>query len=84
MSWRVLGVTTISLWEILLVMEIWSWLMPLLVLVIIILMLLMIAPCTINCLTSFVSVQVNKLQHAVPVQQGYVKLQPTTENLTHP
>ena len=84
MSWRVLGVTTISLWEILLVMEIWSWLMPLLVLVIIILMLLMIAPCTINCLTSFVSVQVNKLQHAVPVQQGYVKLELTTENITHP
>ena len=36
-----------------------------------ILMLLMIAPCIINCLTCFVSVQVNKLQHAVPVQQRY-------------
>ena len=84
MSWRVLGVATISLWEILLMMEIWSWLMPLLVLVIIILILLMIAPCTINCLTGFVSTQVNKLQHAVPVQQGYVKLELTTENITHP
>ena len=36
-----------------------------------ILMLLMIAPCIINCLTQFVSVQVNMLQHAVPVQQRY-------------
>ena len=47
-------------------------------------MLLMIAPCIINCLTHFVSAQVNKLQHAVPVQQGYIKLQLTTENITHP
>lgn len=39
-----------------------------------ILMLLMIAPCIINCLAHFVSAQVNKLQHALPVQQGYVKL----------
>ena len=46
----------------------------LLVFVITILMLLMIALCIINCLTHFVSAQVNKLQHAVPVQQGYVKL----------
>ena len=29
-----------------------------------VLMLLMFAPCIINCLTHFVSVQVNKLQHA--------------------
>ena len=36
-----------------------------------ILMLLMIIPCIINCLTCFVSAQVNKLQHAVPVQQRY-------------
>ena len=35
-----------------------------------ILMLLMIVPCIINCLTRFVSVQVNKLQCAVTVQQG--------------
>ena len=49
-----------------------------------ILMLLMIAPCFINCLTHFVSAQVNKLQHAVPVQQGYIKLQPTMENIAHP
>ena len=33
--------------------------------------LLMIVPCTVNCLTCFVSAQVNKLQHAVPVQQRY-------------
>ena len=52
-------------------MGIWSWLMPLLVLVITILTLLMIVPCIINCLTCFVSDQVNKLQHAVPVQQRY-------------
>ena len=58
--------------------------MPLLVLVITILMLLMISLCIINCLTHFVSAQVSKLQHEVPVQQGYVKLQPTTENITHP
>ena len=58
--------------------------MPLLIPVITIMMLLMIAPCSINCLTHFVSSQVNKLQHAVPVQQGYIKLQPTTENITHP
>ena len=32
-----------------------------------ILMLLTIVPCIINCLTCFVSAQVNKLQHAVPV-----------------
>ena len=43
---------------------------------------LMIAPCIINCLTHFVSAQVNKLQYAVPVPQGYVKLWPTTENIT--
>ena len=36
-----------------------------------ILMLLMIASCIINCLTCFVSAHVNKLQHAVPVQQRY-------------
>ena len=39
--------------------------MPLLILIITILMLLMIAPCIINCLTHFVSAQVNKLKHAV-------------------
>ena len=31
----------------------------------------MIAPCITNHLTHFVSAQVNKLQHAVPVQQRY-------------
>ena len=82
MSWRVLGVATISLWGIFLVMGIWLWLMPLLVLVITILMLLMISLCIINCLTHFVSAQVSKLQHAVPVQQGCIKLQLTTENIT--
>ena len=34
-----------------------------------ILMMLMIIPWTVDCLTCFVSAQVNKLQHAVPVQQ---------------
>ena len=58
--------------------------MPLLIPVITILMLLMIALCIVNCLTRFVSVQVNKLQHAVPVQQGYAKLPLTMENITHP
>ena len=78
-------VATISPWGILLLARVtWSWLMPLLIPVITILMLLMIVPCIINCLTHFVSAQVNKLQHAVPVQQGYIKLQPTTENITHP
>ena len=56
---------------------------PLLIPVITILMLLMIVPCMINSLTHFTSAQVNKLQHAVPVQQGYIKLHPTTENITH-
>ena len=84
MTWRVLGVATISLggffsWQ----AGIWSWLMPLLIPVITILMLLMIVPCMINSLTHFTSAQVNKLQHAVPVQQGYIKLHPTTENITH-
>ena len=32
---------------------------------------LMIAPCVISCLICFVSAQVKKLQHAVPVQQRY-------------
>ena len=36
-----------------------------------ILMMLMIIPCTVNCLTCFVSAQVSQLQHAVPVQQRY-------------
>ena len=41
-------------------------------------------PCIINCLTSFFSAHVNKLHHAMPVQLGYIKLQQTTENITHP
>ena len=49
-----------------------------------ILMLFIIAPCIINCLTHFVSSQVNKLQHAVPVQQRYIKLHLTMENIPHP
>ena len=85
MSCRVLRVATVSLGGILLLARgIWSWLIPLLIPVITILMVLMIAPCSINCLTRFVSAQVNKLQHSVPVQQGYIKLEPTTENITHP
>ena len=39
-----------------------------------ILMLLMIAPYIINCLTRFVSAQVNKLQSAVPVQARIYKI----------
>ena len=58
--------------------------MLLLTLVITILMLLVIASCIINCLTHFVSVQLNKLQPAVPVQQGHIKLYPTMENITYP
>ena len=58
--------------------------MPLLVSFITKLMLLMIVPCITKYLTCLVSAQVNKLQHTVPVQQGYIKLQPTTENITHP
>ena len=58
--------------------------MPLLIPVITILMLLMIVPRTISCLTRFCSAHVNKLQHAVPVEQGYIKLPPTMENITHP
>ena len=58
--------------------------MPILILMITILMLLMIAPCIINCLTHFVSFHVNKLQNTVLVQQGYIKLHPTMENITHP
>ena len=72
MSWRGLGVATISLWEILLLAR------GNLVVAnaptspcYTILMLLVIVPCVINCLTCFVSAQVNKLQHAVPVQQRY-------------
>ena len=56
--------------------------MLLLIPVITILLLLMVAPCIINCLTYFVSAQVNKLQYAVPVPQGYIKLRPTIENIT--
>ena len=85
MSWRGLGVATISLWEILLLARgNFGLANAPLIPVITILMLLMIAPYIINCLTHFVSAQVNKLQHAVTVQQGYIKLQPTTENITHP
>ena len=83
MSWRVLGVATISLWGILLLAkENLELANALLIPVITILMLLMIAPCIINCLTHFFSAQVNKLQHAVPVLQGYIKLQMTMENIT--
>ena len=64
-------------------MAIWSWLMPLLFPAITILILLVIVPCNINCLIHFISAQV-KLQHAAPFQQGYLKLQLTTENITYP
>ena len=84
MSWRVPGVATISLWGTLLAMGNLELANAPIVPVIMILILLMIAPCIINCLTHLVSAQVNKLQHAVPVQQGYIKLHLTTENITHP
>ena len=84
MSWRVPGVATISLWGTLLAMGNLELANAPIVPVIMILILLMIAPCIINCLTHLVSAQVNKLQHAVPVQQGYIKLYLTTENITHP
>ena len=58
--------------------------MPLLIPVMTILMLLVIGPCIINCLTHFVSAHVNKLQYEVRVQQGYIKLHPTMENITNP
>ena len=83
MRWRVLRVATISPWGFLLLVKENSWLMPQLTPVITILILLMIASCVINYLTHFVSAQVNKLQHAVPVQQGYIKLHPTMEIITH-
>ena len=44
----------------------------------------MIVSRIINCLTCFLSAQVNKPQYAVPVQQGDIKLELTTENITHP
>ena len=49
-----------------------------------ILILPMIDSCIINCLTHFVSAQVNKLQHTVPVQQGYLKLHPAMVYVIHP
>ena len=58
-------------WAIL-VMEIWCWLMPQTSPFYTILKQLMIAPRVINWLSCFVSAQVNKLQHAMPVQQGYI------------
>ena len=57
--------------------------MPLLNLVITILMLLMIAPYIVNCLTSFVSAQVNNYNMQCKFNKD-IKLQPTTENITHP
>ena len=74
--------TTISLWGILVMGNLELAKAPASP-VITILMLLVIAPRIISCLTYFVSAQVNKLQHAVPVQQGCIKLQPTMENITH-
>ena len=78
MNWRVLGVATFSLWGILLLMRGDLELAkaptnP----CYLILMLLIIAQCIINCITHFVSAHVNKIQHAVLVQQGYIKPHPT-------
>ena len=58
--------------------------MPLLIPVIIVLIILMIVPYIINHITHFVFAQVNNIQHVVPIQQGYIKLQLTLENITHP
>ena len=68
MSWRVLGVATVSQGILLLEMgnlelantPTNSYYHHM--------MLLVIAPCIINCLTYFVSAHVNKLQHAMPVK----------------
>ena len=63
MNWRVLGVAIISLWGILLLaMGSFKLANAPLIPVITILMLLVIVPCNTNCLTYFVSSQVNKLQ----------------------
>ena len=84
MNWRVVGVTAISLWVILLVRGNFE------------LANAPASPCyrhidaAYDCpmyyqlSNPFVSAQVNKLQHAVPIQQGYIKLHLTTENITHP
>ena len=85
MNWGVLREATVSpggsfCWQ----RRKWSWLMHLVIPVITILMLLIIVPCIINCLTLFFSAQVNKLQHILPVQQRYIKLQATIENIIHP
>ena len=77
MSWGVLGVAIIS------PLGnpssgkggIWSCLMSLLISIITILMLPMIAPCIID--------EPILSQHAMPVQQEYIKLHPTTENITY-
>ena len=85
MSWRVLGVTTISFWRILLLargnLELAN--AP-------------TNPCYHNIDTAyhcsmyyklfnpFFLCPGNKLQNAVLVQQGYQKVHLTTENITHP
>ena len=74
MSWRVLGVATISLWGILLAMGNLELANAPTSPCLIRLKLLVIAPCTINCLTHFLSAHINKLQHALTDQQGYIKL----------
>ena len=85
MSWRVLRVATISLWGILLMVRGDFELAN--------------APtnacynhidaasdCSMyhQLSNTFCPAQVNKLQHAVSVQQGYIKLHLATENITHP
>ena len=84
-SWRVLRVATISLWGILLMVRGDFELAN--------------APtqayyhridaaydCSVYYQLSnpFCLYPVNKLQHAVPVQQGYIKLHLATENISHP
>ena len=62
---------------------IWSRLMPLLIHVITILILLMIAPCVINCLSLLSLPRSTSYKNAVLVQQGYIQLNLTTENIYH-
>ena len=85
MSWKVLRVATVSLWGILLLVRgnlelvnaptypSYHHIDA-----------AYIVPCIIICLTCFVSALINKLQNTVLVQQEYVKLYLTTENITHP
>ena len=85
MNWRVLGVATVSLWGILLLVRGNLELAH-----------APTNPCyhhidaASDCSmyhqlsNTFSPAQINKLQHAVSVQQVYIKLHLATENITHP